>query len=147
MENLECPFRFCFFFFFLIFILFFFNIVVVFVIHWRESAMDLHVFPIPIPPPTSLVPVSLVQCRKEQTAGRGEESCECGWVVRWSGGRQELKEAVNMKQMTSRTTRFLGRYGREGFGEHLVHSSHQRMWVQKASGTCLASVTEGSRKW
>ena len=24
-----------------------------FVIHWHESAMDLHVFPIPIPPPTS----------------------------------------------------------------------------------------------
>ena len=28
--------------------------VVVFVIHWHESAMDLHIFPIPIPPPTSL---------------------------------------------------------------------------------------------
>ena len=26
----------------------------VFVIHWHESAMDLHVFSIPIPPPTSL---------------------------------------------------------------------------------------------
>ena len=26
----------------------------VFVIHWHESAMDIHVFPIPIPPPTSL---------------------------------------------------------------------------------------------
>ena len=79
------------------------------------------------PTPTSLVPVSLVQCRKEQTAGRGEESRECGWVARRSAGRQELKEAVNMKQMTSRTTRFLGRYGREGFGKRLVHSSHQRM--------------------
>ena len=31
-----------------------YNIVVGFVIHWRESAMELHVFPIPIPPPTSL---------------------------------------------------------------------------------------------
>ena len=31
-----------------------YNIVVVFVIHWHELAMDLHVFPIPIPPPTSL---------------------------------------------------------------------------------------------
>ena len=31
-----------------------YNIVVVFVIHWHESAMDLHVFPIPIHPPTSL---------------------------------------------------------------------------------------------
>ena len=31
-----------------------YNIVVVFVIHWHEWAMDIHVFPIPIPPPTSL---------------------------------------------------------------------------------------------
>ena len=31
----------------------------VFVIHWHELAMDLHVFPIPIPPPTSLSTWSL----------------------------------------------------------------------------------------
>ena len=31
----------------------------VFVIHWHESAMDLHVFPIQIPPPTSLSTWSL----------------------------------------------------------------------------------------
>ena len=37
------------FFFFLLY-----NIVVVFAIHWHESAMDLHVFPILIPPPTFL---------------------------------------------------------------------------------------------
>ena len=36
-----------------------YNIVVVFVIHWHESAMDLHVFPIPIPPPASLSARSL----------------------------------------------------------------------------------------
>ena len=30
-----------------------------FVIHWHESAMVLHVFPIPIPPPTSLSTCSL----------------------------------------------------------------------------------------
>ena len=35
------------------------NIVVVFVIRWHESAMDLHVFPILIPPPTSLSTWSL----------------------------------------------------------------------------------------
>ena len=40
-------------------ILFFFLIVVGFVIHWNESAMDLHVFPIPIPTPTSLSNLSL----------------------------------------------------------------------------------------
>ena len=32
----------------------FYNIVVVFAIHWHESATDLHLFPIPIPPPASL---------------------------------------------------------------------------------------------
>ena len=38
---------------------FFFFIVVGFVLHWNESAMGLHVFPIPIPPPTSLSTRSL----------------------------------------------------------------------------------------
>ena len=33
---------------------FFFFFVVNFVIHWNKTAMGLHVFPIPIPPPTSL---------------------------------------------------------------------------------------------
>ena len=33
--------------------------VVDFVIHWNETAMDLHVFPIPLPPPTSLSTRSL----------------------------------------------------------------------------------------
>ena len=40
-------------------IFFFFFIVVGFVIHWNESAMCLHVFPIPVPPPTSLSTRSL----------------------------------------------------------------------------------------
>ena len=34
-------------------------ILVILVIHWQESAMVLHVFPIPIPPPTSLSARSL----------------------------------------------------------------------------------------
>ena len=43
---------------------FFFNLInffflVVFVIHWHDSAMDIHVFLIPIPPPTSLSTRSL----------------------------------------------------------------------------------------
>ena len=37
-----------------IFIYLFFLFVVNFVIHWNETAMGLHVFPIPIPPPSSL---------------------------------------------------------------------------------------------
>ena len=44
---------------FLFFIIIIFFIVVDFVIHWNESAMGLHVFPIPIPPPTSLSTCSL----------------------------------------------------------------------------------------
>ena len=36
-----------------------YHIVVVFAIHWHESAMDSHVLPIPIPPPTSLSTCSL----------------------------------------------------------------------------------------
>ena len=36
-----------------------FLFVVNFVIHWNETAMGLHVFPIPIPPPTSLSTRSL----------------------------------------------------------------------------------------
>ena len=35
------------------------SIAVGFVIHWHESAMELHVFPIPIPPPTCLSTRSL----------------------------------------------------------------------------------------
>ena len=41
-------------FFFFILISLFFLFVVNFVIHWNETAIGLHVFPIPIPPPTSL---------------------------------------------------------------------------------------------
>ena len=44
---------------FLFFFFFFFLLVVNFVIHWNETAMGLHVFPIPIPPPTSLSTRSL----------------------------------------------------------------------------------------
>ena len=42
-----------------LFIYLFFLLVVNFVIHWNETAMGLHVFPIPIPPPTSLSTRSL----------------------------------------------------------------------------------------
>ena len=38
---------------------YYFLFVVNFVIHWNETAMGLHVFPIPIPPPTSLSTCSL----------------------------------------------------------------------------------------
>ena len=45
--------------FFYFFLFFIFYIVVDFVIHWNETAMGLHVFPIPIPPPISLSSRSL----------------------------------------------------------------------------------------
>ena len=41
------------------FLFFFFLFVVNFVIHWNEKALGSHVFPIPIPPPTSLPTRSL----------------------------------------------------------------------------------------
>ena len=41
-------------FIFIFIYLFIYLFVVNFVIHWNETAMGLHVFPIPIPPPTSL---------------------------------------------------------------------------------------------
>ena len=50
---------FSFFLFFILLLLLLFFIVVDFVIHWNETAMGLHVFPIPIPPPTSLSTRSL----------------------------------------------------------------------------------------
>ena len=57
-RRLQTPNRVFFFFFSHLFLLvggeLLHNILVGFVIHWHESAMDLHVFPIPIPPPTSL---------------------------------------------------------------------------------------------
>ena len=46
-------------FIFLFFLIYFFLFVVDFVIHWNETAKGLHVFPIPIPPPTSLSTHSL----------------------------------------------------------------------------------------
>ena len=49
----------CLFFFFLFFIIIIFFIAVGFVIHWNETAMGLHVFPIPILPLTSLSTRSL----------------------------------------------------------------------------------------
>ena len=52
--------RFLFFCFYILFIFIYFYLFVVdFVIHWNETAMGLHVFPIPIPPPTSLSTRSL----------------------------------------------------------------------------------------
>ena len=56
-HNLSTDITPTFFFTFSIFFLFLF--VVDFVIHWNETAMSLHVFPIPIPPPTSLSTRSL----------------------------------------------------------------------------------------
>ena len=41
-------------FIFIFFILFIYLFVVNFVIHWNKTVLGLHVFPIPIPPPTSL---------------------------------------------------------------------------------------------
>ena len=52
----------------------------VFAIHWHESAMDLHVFPIPIPPLTSLSTQSLWVFPVHQVQGLSHAS-NLGW---WS---------------------------------------------------------------
>ena len=50
-----------------LFIIIIFLFVVNFVIHWHETAMDLHVFPIPIPPPIK----SLLMKVKEESEKAG----------------------------------------------------------------------------
>ena len=69
------------FFFFFLFFLFFF------VIHWNETSLSLHVFPIPIPPPTSLSTRSLQVLPEYQV--RALVSCIlpglviCFWKIFW----------------------------------------------------------------
>ena len=77
--------RFCFFFFFSLFVLLEanYNIVVVFAIHWHESAMGVHIFPILIPSSTSLPILSpgSSQC----TSPEHPVSCiEPGLVIRFT---------------------------------------------------------------
>ena len=62
LDSVFCVFFLFFYFFFHLFLLvggqLLYNIVVVFAIHWHESAMDIHVFPIPIAPPSPSPPDS-----------------------------------------------------------------------------------------
>ena len=66
--------------FYLFFNYYYFFIVVDFVIHWNETAMGLHVFPILIPPPTSLSPEpsKSSQCTRSE---RLSHASNLGW---WS---------------------------------------------------------------
>ena len=59
MSLLFIFFLFLFFLFFIYYYYYYFLFVVNFVIHWNETSLSLHVFPIPIPPPTSLSTRSL----------------------------------------------------------------------------------------
>ena len=61
-----------------------YSILVVFVIHWHESAMDLHVFPIPIPPPGKtahwLLQVT-ASPTKRKPRGVTSVSCPRSWAL------------------------------------------------------------------
>ena len=56
----------------------FFLFVVDFVIHWNETAMGLHVFPIPISPPSPPAPSRFSQCTRSE---RLSHTSNLGW---WS---------------------------------------------------------------
>ena len=58
--------------------LFFFLIVVNFVIHWNETAMGLHVFPIliPLPPHSPPAPPRFSQCTRSE---RLSHASNLGW--------------------------------------------------------------------
>ena len=51
-----------------------------FVIHWHESAMELHVFPIPIPPPFNSLFYSAL-CTTPHFI-KGTKQLPCGWTWR-----------------------------------------------------------------
>ena len=60
------------------FLSFFFLFVVDFVIHWNETAMGLHVFPIPnpLPPPSPPAPSRFSQCARSE---RLSHASNLGW--------------------------------------------------------------------
>ena len=101
----------------------------VFVIHWHESAMDLHVFPIPIPPPTSLSTRFLWVFPVHQARALVSWPCE-----------SHMKGIYNMGATVSPTEEFKRRFGEcfaseslfEFFSwgnccSHVVYSFHLRL--------------------
>ena len=73
-----------------------YNIVVVFVIHWHESAMNIHVFPIPIPPPTSLSTRSLWVLWRLPSREKINQKYAGIYCIRVELGKHWLNAAIGM---------------------------------------------------
>ena len=108
----------------------------VFPIHWHESAMDLHVLPIPILPPTSLPPDSSVLREQHQNTYiiKGETDHQprldawdkCSGLVHWGG--EEFWQGISKGRRPVHETS--GFPTNQWVNKPAAMQETQEMWVQ-----------------